>query len=303
MTQVGAVAGATVLHRTAEAADLIRAAYPAGSIVMDREYLDWVLAPREDLARDPVAALATDEDELVGFAAAAPVALALDHSHHPADIVSFVAVAPTHRGAGLARALYACLLEELRARRTTPLVLTFAQAGTAGAALIERCYPEAGWTGTELVPTAPRGILRRRLARVTAADASVQRAAHLTLADDAVTAARMRRDPRHVATAPSGARVLAVRTIGDDDRAVGVIDSWPATLTGATLAEALALADASLAPEVTQVMVSGLGDDGDALCATTGLRRLPGTSWRSWLWSLDPGHPALRAESTGIPIT
>ncbi|HPF62785.1 MAG TPA: hypothetical protein PLI93_12100, partial [Gemmatimonadales bacterium] len=115
--------------------------------------------------------------------------------------------------------------------------------------------------------------------------------------------ARMRRDPRHVATAPSGARVLAVRTIGDEDRAVGVIDSWPATLTGTTLAEALALADASLAPEVTQVMVSGLGDDADALCAAAGLRRLPGTSWRSWLWCPDPGHPALRAESTGIPIT
>ena len=109
-------------------------------------------------------------------------------------------------------------------------------------------------------------------------------------------------------TLEHAARVMRDRDIGfmpvvDNDRAVGVIDSWPATLTGATLAEALALADASLAPEVTQVMVSGLGDDGDALCATTGLRRLPGTSWRSWLWCPDPGHPALRAESTGIPIT
>lgn len=303
MTDLGAVAGADLLQFTGPAAALIERAYPAGSIVMDRDYLDWVLAPRADLGLEPVAAIVHEGPDLVGFAAAAPMQVALGGAHWPGHIVSFVAVAPSHRGGGLARRLYASLLGELRTQAVGGVVVTFAQSGTAGAALIERCYPEAGWVGTELAPSTPRGILRRRIGRPPGPGEVDGQAFQAVLADDSVTRDRMGHDPRLVARTASGARVLATRTIGGGDAQIGLVDSLPVRLTGAVLAEALAVATAELPPDIEQVMVPSLPDDADPLAAAVGLRRVPGTTWRSWIWSREPGHPLLQARVTGVPIT
>src|SRR5438067_12967518 len=112
----------------AAAAPLLRAAWEPPAVHYSAAHLRWQLDfPGQE---EPLAALAFEGDLPVGCAAATPRRLCLGEAVDEAYLVSFVAVAASHRRQGVAAQLYAGLLDSIRALQRP--VVTFAPAGSGG---------------------------------------------------------------------------------------------------------------------------------------------------------------------------
>lgn len=280
------------------AAALIERAYPPGSARMDQDFLAWALSGRDPGAR-PLAAFLEDR----GFAAAIPVSLAFGSSTVSAHVITAVAVAPDTRGTGIGASLYATLLQGLVDATGDPVVLTFAQASSAGARLIERCYPEAGWHGTQLLARPVWGMLRHRL-RAAQQDAFVApRARDHVLTPDPATIAWLLRDPRALGAATPRARAALLPVIGGDGPGVGTVDLLAPVDSTRELLEALEAGVTLLPESVRQLVVTSLDVTRDDIASAVGLRRLPSPEWSSWIWCARNDHPALRARTTTMPVT
>lgn len=302
MTDLHLLDGAGLRAALGPVADLLALAYPAGSLRMDRQYLEWALGDEPDSRGTALGVVGGPPDAPVGFAGACPARLQTDGWSGSAHIVSFVAVAPEVQGQHLARRMYERLLGEL-AREYDALVLTFARAGTAGAHLIETVYPALGWHGTALEPMLSWGIPRRRIAALRG-DSSLGCAnpTGLRLAADPSTALWIESDPRLVHRRADGTRILSVPLLGDPDVFVGSIDMLPEALNAGALVETLHGADAALPHEVSQIIVPNLDVAAAMVAGASGLRRLPGPGWRAWLWSSGMTRPSMRCSHTAVPI-
>lgn len=303
MSDAESLIGPELSRALPAAAALLERAYPAGSMRMDCDYLRWALGDRDDLGIRATAAATRYDSELVGFAASAPVALALDAVRTSAWIVSFVAVAPEARQRGVARSLYARLLGDLVAQDDDPVVLTFAQEGSAGATLIDRCYADLGWHGRELELLESWGALRGRLPESPPNGAACAAGHHeLRIAGDMVSEQWSRRDPRFVATLQGGARLLAVAQLGSQAHRSMTIDTLPSGCSERMLAEILREADERSPEDASRIVVPGLPASAAPIARAAGLRRVPGAAWRSWLWARHPDHPLFGAARTATPI-
>lgn len=281
-----------------QAAALIARAYPAGSARMDGSFLAWALSGRDPGARPLAASL-----EGRGFAAAIPVTLALGDSTVSAHVVTAVAVAPEARGSGLGASLYATLLRGLVDAVGDPVVLTFAQASSAGAHLIARSYPACGWHGTQLFARPVWGTLRHRLRPLQDDSSVVAFGEEEVLAPDPATIAWLLRDPRALGAATPRARAALLPVIGDDGPGVGTVDLLAPVDSTREVLEALESGVALLPESVRQVVVTSLDVTRDDIASAVGLRRLPSPEWSSWIWCARNDHPALRARSSTMPVT
>jgi GNAT superfamily N-acetyltransferase len=286
-----------------QGADVIARAYPPGAVRMDAAFLRWALTARAASLPAPLAVLAVDAGRPVGFAAAIPLALDLHGDTTPAQLVTAVAVAPDARGAGLGRALYDALLPALAARHVDAVVITFAEAGSAGARRIAERYPAHHWHGAALAPRRVWGAVRRRLAAVSPPDSAPAAPTVATIVPDAGTAAWLQSDPRSVAALGTAGRVMLLPLLGDGARAIAAVDLFVAPGTPAALVEALQEGAGHLPDDVVQLTCTSLDAEHDALATAAGLRRLPAPDWQPWCWCRRADHPLLRARSTTIPVT
>jgi GNAT superfamily N-acetyltransferase len=126
----------------AEAASLLRFAWPKPALHYSREYLHWQLAFPGPWPAPAVAAF--HGSRTVGFAGATHRRVRIGVAAMEAIVVSFVAVDPQFRKEGIGAGLYQRLLRML-SEGGAP-ILTYAQSGSGGERAIERAYPEAGFS-------------------------------------------------------------------------------------------------------------------------------------------------------------
>jgi GNAT superfamily N-acetyltransferase len=125
----------------AEASALLQAAWKPPALNYSAEYLRWQLSFPGPFPAPAVAAF--DGSKPVGFAASTYRQIQFHLAAADVVVVSFVAVDPGSRNQGIAAALYAHLLEAIRAKGA--LVITFGQSGSTGQRAIERAYLKAGF--------------------------------------------------------------------------------------------------------------------------------------------------------------
>ena len=284
-----------------EAAGLLSRSYPKGSVAMSAEFLRWSLTGWTSVVSPGVVVTARTEGSMRGFAGASPRLLAIDGVSLRTFIVSFVAVAPEARGHHLAERLYAHLLEQLTASDPKTTVLTFAQAGSPGATLIERCYPRAGWHGRELQSMAPWGILRQRIQTDGGDSIPHCEGRVLSVADSELARSCMENDPNTAAITADGMRVNLIDTL--EGSPVGSIDSLPSPFSMVQLNQALNLGADRLGTTIERIIVPFLPAGTHASAPSIGLRRVPGPVFRAWVWTTAPGHAVFQATHTTVPIT
>ena len=124
-----------------EASRILEEAWLPPALSYTPEYLAWQFAFPSPIPCPAVAAFSGTEP--AGFAGVTARRLRSGGQCWHSGIVSFVAVRPAWRGQGIAAALYAHLLAELRRNGMT--VITFASADTPGERTLLRAYPEAGF--------------------------------------------------------------------------------------------------------------------------------------------------------------
>ena len=140
----------------AEAASrLLEESWPAPHPRFSPEYLRWQLGFPGALP--PLAVAAFDGAEPVGFAGATPRCVRFRGKRWDVYVVSFVAVQPAWRGRAVGEALYAAMLERVRARGAP--VVTFAAPESAARRVLLRAYAAAGFTVRSLGAFAGHGYL------------------------------------------------------------------------------------------------------------------------------------------------
>lgn len=287
----------------ADAARLVAEAFTAPAIEMNEAFLRWVMGrsgPEVD-AHDALTAVGRLDGKPVAFLGA-PVRTfnGVDEAFQVA-IPSFVAVAPGFGGRGIARAGYVHLLDQVRARGLP--ALTFAIDGSRGAALVESMYPQCGFAGHPLPLMPLFGAVR---APPFPGEDVEWRPGSPVLALDRSPATR-----RHLLADPRGAldlevagaiAVTAWQRMESGRRPVLLLEHLPEPLTAGNLATAVAAALRLGAAHSRQLLVPNLPDGAHELGRQAGLRRLPGTSYRGWLWTPTTTHPAARCSVTTHPI-
>lgn len=126
----------------AEAGRLLRAVWAPPTLVYSDSFLAWQFGFPGNIP--PLAGAAHAEDgTLVGFAAVTPRRMRLGEWAGTVAALSYVAVAPEHRGRGVAAAVYSVLLDAIAA--TGAPVLTFGEPGTGGERALLSAYRTAGY--------------------------------------------------------------------------------------------------------------------------------------------------------------
>jgi GNAT superfamily N-acetyltransferase len=120
--------------------------------------LAWQLGFPAPAGIAAAAVVATAGSDAVGFAAATPRRVVIGDEPRWIHLVSFVGVDPAWRGHRIARRLYRTLLGELSQQSGTG-VLTFAQEGSAGLAVLTEAYREAGFVERDLGRYQPLGLI------------------------------------------------------------------------------------------------------------------------------------------------
>ena len=110
--------------------------------VLDKPYNYWTVGEVADhLENEPGLCFVADHDgEVVGFALAAESYEVLEDTGH----LEWIAVAPGHRGGGLATTLIAAVVEALTARGRAEVVADVSSDNAASAALFRRAGFEEG---------------------------------------------------------------------------------------------------------------------------------------------------------------
>ena len=297
------------------AADIQAGAWRPPCLAYPPEYLRWEFAAPGPA---PLAVLAADTEEPVGFASAVPRRCRDRGAERDLYLVTFVAVRPAWQGRGLSARLYAALLDALRP--TGVPVVTFALAGSGGQAALERAYARAGWTlrpigeyrlhATVVTPTAPPAPPPADLAEFFRLPGRLDDPHALLDAPDA----HLRADPRPRATVVSHdatGRVVAAATVvrtptvtPDGPGAVTVLDGIRFGPGGAAHLRELVTAAGRCWPEpdgkavVTAANVTGI--DPAALRAA-GLRQTP-TVFHGYVAAADPDEPLLGASGTDLAV-
>ncbi len=283
-----------------KAAALIAAAFPVPSLEMTGDYLTWLLGAEWTGSPRALAATAFDRDVLVGFAAAVPRPLEFAGTPEWGYVVSFVAVHPDFRGAGLSRELYRALLEPIAAAKVP--VLTFAVAESAGAHAITVAYPRAGFVGTELAPLSAWGALRGR-GRDRVSPVPVPDAPTLSLQASPEVDRYLDADPRGSVRLASGARATAAwRSTTAGRQPTVLLELLPSSLEAHAINSSVAAAFRAFPEHGRQLSVPGIFPDAADAAAEAGLRRMPGPPYRSWIWTTRAGHRLLSATRTLHPI-
>ena len=191
---IEAVEGDPALERWVEPASrLITAEFPRPAMQTTPEVLRWHLTGIAFDGVRPIAATATRDGKLLGFAAATPRPLTCEQDAAVVYLVSLVCVASRARGTGIASWLYDTLLEAIRQR--SGRALTFAIEQSAGLRVLESAYPRHGFTGQRLGSMPPYAVLRGRVATGSAATATWPEPV-LALARSAAVRRHLDRDPR-----------------------------------------------------------------------------------------------------------
>ena len=282
------------------AAQLIADAFSRPTMETTAALLAWHLTGVTFGSVRPVAAIATSGDRLIGFAAATPRPLACAGHHAFAYVVSFVSVALSARGRGVAMALYDQLL---RALPDASPVLTFAIEGSVGMAVLERAYPRNGFTGQSLGVFPPYAVLRQRVGS-GAAPAAPAETPTIMLADDAATTRHLDADPRgavRVGTGPARA-IAAWRLAADQREPLLLVENLGAPIDSDELRATVIGAFDAFPEHARLLVVPNFPATAAEAAQAVGLRRLAGPVYRGWIWTRDPTDALLQARTTSHPI-
>lgn len=289
---------------SAIAADLVSVAFGPPAIEMDESFLRWVLDSRviDSPDEEPLTVIGSVGGEPVSFVGSPTRRFRIGEVTFPVTIPSWLAISPTAAGRGLARATYGHLLDEIRSRNLA--VLTFAIEGARSVSFIESMYLERGFSGGILPAMPLHGASR---APVMPADDTpwTPDGPVLALERSASFNSRLLRDPRGAIDLGIGGAIAVTgwqRTeIGR--RPVLTLEHLPAPLTPRSLAEAVTAALRMGANHAKQLLIPNLPESAHDLGRLAGLRRLPGTVYRAWIWVPSPDHPAAACRMTTHPIT
>lgn len=283
------------------AAPLIRDAFPRPAMETTAELLRWHLTKVRFGAVRPLVVIATIDDRLIGFAGATPRPLTCAGHAAIGYVVSFVSVAATERGRGVAARLYDRLLQAMPAEAGR--VLTFAVDGSGGMAALERAYPRNGFTGRCLGSLPPYAVLRQRVrseaAAAVAADEPV-----LALAYHEEFAQHLDLDPRGaVRVDGAGSRVIAAWRLTSERREpLLLLEGLPSPLDGEHLRGAIVAGFAAFPDHAKLLVIPSYPVAAGAVAQAVGLRRLAGPTYRAWIWSRNAADPFLLAGSTSHPV-
>lgn len=289
----------TIVPWLGPATQLIAEAFPRPAMETNAELLAWHLT--SSLGRlTGLAAIATVDSALVGFAGATPRRLTCGGATATAHVVSFVAVAASMRGRGVAAQLYDTLLAGMP---PDSRVLTFAIDDSPGMAALGNAYPRNGFTGQALGLFPPYAALRQRVGSGTAAGSA---ASELTieLGDDAATARHLDTDPRGARRVGTrGARAIAAwRLTADGREPLLLLENVRAPLDSEELRATTVDAFAAFAEHGKMLVAPSFPPTAADVAQAVGFRKLAGPVYRAWIWCRDPADPFLQARSTSHPI-
>ena len=297
------------------AARVLAEAWPPPCLAYPPDSLRWELAAPGPA---PVAVLAEDGGEPAGFAAAVPRRVRFRGADRDVYLVSFVAVRPGWQGRGVSGRLYGELLAALRPAGLP--VVTFAHAGTAGQAALDRAYPRAGWSirkidefrvHATLVPAGPSP----EPADPAAFDALPARQSGPDALHDLPAWDHLAADPRPravvVARSPDGgggatARVLRQPVVNPDGPGVVAVvegirlaaGAGPGALKDVVQAAGRAWPNPAGKQVVTVPNVTGIDP---AHLRTAGLRQTP-TVFYGYVAAADPNEPMIDATAADLPV-
>lgn len=280
------------------ASALITAGYPRPALEQDAATLRWHMAARVG-GLEAKAAVALDGDTPIGFAAATPRMLSLAGDSAPAFVVSFVVVSPTWRKQGLAQRLYDALLHVL-APIGAP-ILTYAIDDSPGMHALVSAYDRHGFAPRAFSPVQPWGAIRGRSPANVPLVAPPGIAGRLDIDRDAMR--------EHLLAAPhgialsNGASVTRACRLTDQGRdPYLLLDLLPDHADSIAIATAVAEAMTACPEHGRQLVVPNVDGALEPAVQGAGLRRMPGASYRSWLWVRDTTHPLFQAVQNAHPI-
>jgi hypothetical protein len=287
----------------AAAARLVHEAFVPPTVEMNDSFLRWVLDSRDvdDPAEAPLTVMGSIAAEPVSFVGSPTRRFRVGQSTFPVTIPSWLAISPAAAGKGLARATYGRLLDDIKARHLA--VLTYAIEGARSVSFIESMYLERGFDGGILPAMPLHGALRAP--HIPSDDTAWSPTEPvLSLDRSASIRSRLMRDPRGAIDLDIGGAiaVTAWQRTADGRRPVLFLEHLPEPLTPRSLASAVAAALRLGANHSRQVLVPNLPESAHELGRLAGLRRLPGTIYRAWIWTPNASHPASKCRLTTHPI-
>jgi GNAT superfamily N-acetyltransferase len=202
------------------AAAVLQASWQPPCLDYSTDYLRWQFSYPGDPGARGVAAFASGEP--IGFAAVVPRTVAFEGKRHQILLLSFVAVRPDFRGQGVGKALYAALTAITN--QTGRLILSFAEAGTAGRRLLVESLQSAGYCHRDLGPCLSHaGIANDREShhpKWTPCDPDEFSDLLLSLSDHALLSSSPdQKQCEHELLDPRGRELLIAR--GESGRAIG----------------------------------------------------------------------------------
>ena len=285
----------------AAASQLITAEFPRPALETSADLLRWHLT---GIAFDdirPLAVTATLNGDLVGFAAATPRPLRCGADAGVAHVVSFVCVASSARGCGIASRLYDTLLEGVAQR--SGRALTFAIDGSPGMAALESAYARHGFAEQALGLMPPYAVMRGRIG--TGSAPMARRAAPtLTLADSVALRRHLDGDPRgsRLVGGYHARATAAARVTTDAVEPILLLETLPEPFESITAQEAVAATFDAFPDHGKLLVVPNYPATGGEIARAVGLRRLAGPVYRTWFWSRLGGDPLLQAQETSHPV-
>jgi GNAT superfamily N-acetyltransferase len=282
------------------AEELIAGAFPRPAMETTAALLAWHLMGVQFGPIRPLAVVATLDHHLVGFAGATPRPLTCAGEYGVAHVVSFVSVAPSARGRGVAAQLYDRLL---RALPGIGRVLTFAIDGSSGMTALERAYARNGFSGRSLGALPPYAVLRQRVGSGTAALIPADEPT-IALADDTDLIRHLEADPRgSAAVGPGQARAIAAwRLTADQREPLLLLENLGAAIDSDQLRETVLGAFDAFPDHAGLLVAPNFPATASAAAQAVGLRRLAGPIYRAWVWSRDPTDRFLLAQSTSHAV-
>ena len=279
---------------------LIAEAFPRPAMETTTALLAWHLTGVTFGSVRPFAVIATTGDRLIGFAGATPRPLTCAGLYAVGYIVSFVSVAPSARGRGVAAQLYDQLL---RALPDKSRVLTFAIERSDGMTVLEPAYVRNGFTGQSLGLFPPYAVFRQRIASGTTVAGPAEEPT-VALADDADVMQHLDADPRgavHVGSCQARA-VAAWRLTADQREPLLLVENLRAPIDSDELRATLAGAFDAFPEHAKWLVAPNFPATAGNAAQAVGLRRLAGPIYRAWIWSRDPTDGFLLARSTSHPV-
>ncbi|MEO5825510.1 MAG: hypothetical protein ABIR59_06445 [Gemmatimonadales bacterium] len=285
------------------AARLVAEAFAPPTVEMDAPFLRWVLASetREGSAEKPFTVMGHLDGVAISFVGSPTRIFRVGDTAIPVTIPSWLAISPTAAGRGMARTTYGRLIDDIRERGLA--VLTYAIEGARSVAFIESMYLERGFVGGILPQMPLFGAIRPP---AIPAEENVWSPTQPVLTLDRTPAvhAELLRDPRGALDLGVGGAiaVTAWQKTENGRKPVLLLEHLPEPLTARSLAEAVGTALTLGASHGRQLFVPNLPEGARELGRLAGLRQLPGTMYRAWIWVPDPSHPAMQCTQTTHPI-